>query len=182
MGRSSTKPLSGGGKDKFLRGVVASVDGVSDAARRALSQALADGIAEVRVRRESYDRIRTAGNGVEERAPKAVAPASQPVGPGVSVAQDGAADATPSAAGSPAAAAAATFDPFAFSVVAILTRKGRAALLIELAQVTAAADLRRLAEAQHLALDPALADPGEIRMAIVAGAERRIAERKAAAS
>ncbi len=160
-----TKPLSGGGKDKFLRGLVETVGGVAPAVQNALVETLTGAIAEVRVRREAYDRVRDRPVDLtSEQAP--VAPRDVP-----------ARDPPP-----PPVAAPSTFDPFAFSVVAMLTKKGQPALLGALAKVDNTDDLRRLAEAQHLALDPDLTAIDDIRAAIVVGAERRIAERKAAAS
>ena len=76
----------------------------------------------------------------------------------------------------------AAFDPFAFSVVVVLKRKGRAALAEALKAITSAADLRKLAEAQHLGVDPAIKDAKKLREAIIKGAEQRMADRKAAAS
>ncbi len=155
-----TKPLSGGAKDKFLRGLVDAVDGVPDGARRALTRDLTQGITEVRVRREAYERVR-----------------DQPDRPSELLA-----NAAPTTVPTPAAPAKTAFDPFAFSVVAVLTKKGKAALMDELDKVADVEDLRRIGEAQHLALDPALTTAVDIRAAIVSGAEQRIAERKAAAS
>lgn len=85
---------------------------------------------------------------------------------------------TPSATGT----AAPAFDPFAFSVVVVLKRKGRAALAEALKGITSIADLRKLAEAQHLGVDPAIKDAPKLREAIIKGAEQRMADRKAAAS
>lgn len=157
----NTKPLSGGAKDKFLRGIVASVEGVPPGVVKALTQELTNNITEVRVRRQAYERVRDGE------------PAAQP-------GEMTRAAALPQIA--PKAPESAAFDPFAFSVVAVLTKKGKAVLAAELDKVGTSDDLRRLAEAQHLALDPALADMAEMRAAILVGAERRIAERKAAAS
>jgi hypothetical protein len=91
----------------------------------------------------------------------------------------GAKDVPQSAASSVAPSA---FDPFGFSAVALLTRQGRAALETKLAGITDGVDLRALADAQHLAVDQAVTDAVQLRAAIVSGAERRIAERIAAAS
>jgi hypothetical protein len=74
------------------------------------------------------------------------------------------------------------FDPFAFSAVAVLAKKGRDGLLARLGEIETADQLRQFAEAQHICLDPALARLDEMRLAIVRGAERRIAARRAAAS
>lgn len=82
----------------------------------------------------------------------------------------------------PASSPKPAFDPFAFSVVVVLKRKGRAALAEALKSITNAADLRKLAEAQHLGVDPAIKDAKSLREAIIKGAEQRMADRKAAAS
>ena len=74
------------------------------------------------------------------------------------------------------------FDPYAFSAIAVLTRGGRAALLDRLREIGSAEDLRRLAAAQHLAVGDNVAAIDALREAIVAGAEARIADRRAAAS
>ncbi|MGE0854754.1 MAG: hypothetical protein AB7L18_01545, partial [Hyphomicrobiaceae bacterium] len=75
-----------------------------------------------------------------------------------------------------------SFDPFAFSAMVVLKREGRQALLKRLEGITDAAHLRRLAEAQHLGIDRHIEEPAELRQAIIAGAEQRIADRRAAAS
>lgn len=74
------------------------------------------------------------------------------------------------------------FDPFAFSIVAVLSRKGRDALLARLTEIQSLDDLRQLAEAQHIAVDHGVQDVEDLRQAILKGAERRIAARRAAAS
>jgi hypothetical protein len=78
--------------------------------------------------------------------------------------------------------APAAFDPFAFSVVALLKREGRAGVGARLGDITARADLLALADAQHLALPDGLGDPEAIRTAIIDSAEARLAGRRAAAS
>lgn len=75
-----------------------------------------------------------------------------------------------------------TFDPFAFSVVVVLKRKGRNGLAEALKAISSTADLHKLADAQHLGVDPAIKDARKLREAIIKGAEQRIADRKAAAS
>ena len=74
------------------------------------------------------------------------------------------------------------FDPFAFSAVSVLARKGRDALFARLSEITSAENLREFAIAQHIAIDQKLSEPDELRAAIVLGTERRIAARRAAAS
>ncbi len=88
------------------------------------------------------------------------------------------------AAAAPVAAPAtgSQFDPFAFSAVSVLARKGHDALLARLSEIGSAAHLREFAIAQHIAIDQTLTATDELRIAIVKGTERRIAARRAAAS
>lgn len=96
----------------------------------------------------------------------AVAPTSEPVSPPV--------------------LAASAFDPYAFAVEALLIKHGEAALAERLEMVTEAVHLRALARAQRINLDPAVAAdpdaaPSVLRQAIVRGAGKRLADRRAAA-
>lgn len=77
---------------------------------------------------------------------------------------------------------APTFDPYAFSAMVVLSKSGRAGLSKRLAEIRRAQDLLSLAEAQHLGIDRALKKPEELRKAIIAATEQRLADRKAAAS
>lgn len=79
-------------------------------------------------------------------------------------------------------AAMRPFDPYAFSVVVTLVKKGREALIARLSEIDNIEDLRQLANAQHLGVDPHLARADDVRQAIIHGAEKRIASRRAAAS
>ncbi len=172
----TTKQLSGGGKDKFLRGIVAGENAIDADAARRIADTLSDAITEVRVRREVWEATSKPQPGEKGlRAAKAKAV--------VAKAHAAAAVAPPAipVAKEPAASATAAFDPFAFSAVAVLTRKGKQALAAELAKIEPAADLKALAAAQHLAIDLAIEDPAALRDAIVTATERRIAERRAAA-
>ena len=74
------------------------------------------------------------------------------------------------------------FDPFSPNVVVVVRKDGREAALTSLAAIERPEQLKRLAREQQLGIDPALADSADIRAAIVAAAERRIANRRAAAS
>jgi hypothetical protein len=82
----------------------------------------------------------------------------------------------------PAPAAAPAFDPYAFSAMVVLAKTGKDGLQKRLADIKNAADLRALADAQHLAVNIALKRPDELRKAIIAATEQRLADRKAAAS
>lgn len=86
------------------------------------------------------------------------------------------------AGASETAEAAPGFDPFAFSAVALLAKQGREHLMARLGEISEPEHLRQLALAQHIGVDPALSKADDLRLAIVRGAERRIASRRAAAS
>ncbi len=88
----------------------------------------------------------------------------------------------PDAATAPEPASALAFDPYAFSVVVVLTKSGKDGLMKRLAAIERPEHLRKLADAQHLAVDGALSSTAELRSAIVKAAEQRIANRRAAAS
>lgn len=80
------------------------------------------------------------------------------------------------------AAPSPPFDPYAFSAMVLLAKTGRDGLLKRLTEIKSAGDLKSLAEAQHLAINPSLRKTDELRRAIVAATEQRLADRKAAAS
>ncbi len=171
----TTKQLSGGGKDKFFRGLVAAVAGLPQDAAAAVTAELIEQVTDVRVRRETWQALAGAAD-VAGATPSAVevTVATPKLG------KSRAPTLEPDPGHVPAPEAA--FDPFGFSAVALLTRKGKAALAAELETIASASHLHQLATAQHLAVDTTIADAAALRAAIVAGTERRIAERKAAAS
>lgn len=78
--------------------------------------------------------------------------------------------------------ASSAFDPFTPNVIVVLRTGGREKVLAALSRIDAAENLKTLAREQQLGIDPELAIPDEIRAAIVTAAERRIANRRAAAS
>ncbi len=149
----TTKQLSGGGKDKFLRAMIAADTGVAAEAVQRLGDQLAEAVTEVRVRRDIWEAV-SKSQPAPARATTAIA----------------------------ANTSAPAFDPFAFSAVALFTKKGKAALEAALGQIASPDQLKALATAQHLAIDPALGEVATLRGAIVVAVERRIAERRAAAS
>lgn len=77
---------------------------------------------------------------------------------------------------------APAFDPYAFSLMVVLAKTGKAGLAKRLAEIKSVDQLRALAEAQHLAVNTALKKPEELRKAIITATEQRLADRKAAAS
>jgi hypothetical protein len=74
------------------------------------------------------------------------------------------------------------FDPFRPNVVVELRRHGREGAMAALSSIQAVDQLKRLAREQQLGIDPALRHPEDVRLAILAAAERRVAGRRAAAS
>lgn len=78
--------------------------------------------------------------------------------------------------------AAPSFDPFAFSVIVVLAKKGEAGLIARLEEVPDADQLKAIAYEQHIGLKGKPKTADELRKAIVVGAKQRIADRRAAAS
>jgi len=80
------------------------------------------------------------------------------------------------------AAVASTFDPFSPNVIVVIRKSGRDAALAALAGIDSADQLRLLAREQRLVVPADVSSTQELRAAIVTAAERRIANRMAAAS
>ena len=80
------------------------------------------------------------------------------------------------------APAAPPFDPFSPNVIVVVRKSGRDAALAALEAIDSLDDLRLLAREQRLAVPADLSSAAELRAAIVTAAERRIANRMAAAS
>jgi hypothetical protein len=160
----TTKQLSGGGKDKFLRALISTEADIPPAVAERLGDTMAAAIADIRVRRDAWEP--TANTPIVPAAgpPKAAHPAPQP---------SSVADTQP---------AAPAFDPFVFSALAVLTKKGAGELAARLTSIASIGDLHALAVAQHLTVDTQLADAAALRSALVSATEKRLAERRAAAS
>ena len=81
---------------------------------------------------------------------------------------------------------AAAFDPYAFNAILMLKRQGREALVAQLAQITEVTHLRQICEAQLIGLEQNMrVGPvaiKDLREAVLAGVERLVADRRAAAS
>ena len=159
----TTKQLSGGGKDKFLRALIADASLPADVATK-LGDTMCDAIADIRVRREAWEPARQASAKHQE---------AQPVSHGPK-------DSSPAATLSPDSPA--EFDPFVFSALAVLTKQGPAALASRLATIESAANLHALAKAQHLTVEAGMTDLATLRVAMITATEARLAERRAAAS
>lgn len=87
-----------------------------------------------------------------------------------------------SAETSAAATLQPVFDPFAFSPIVVLVKTGKDGLMKRLLDIKSVENLKAFAEAQHLAVAPSIKKIDELRKAIVAATEQRLADRKAAAS
>jgi hypothetical protein len=79
-------------------------------------------------------------------------------------------------------AQAEPFNPYRFSALVVLAKQGRGGLLKRLQEIKSAENLRAFAEAQHVPVDAKVKKMDDIRKAIIAAVEQRLADRKAAAS
>ena len=157
----TTKALSGPAAKKYMRELLHADPGVTADATERLVATCGEEIAQLRVRLPIPARQkRPAESVVPAGVPAPVEPLAKPVA---------------------APAVSAAFDPFAFSVVVVLTKQGRDGLMAKLAAIDGIADLRAIAKAQHIAV-PATGTADELRRAIVEGTAARIADRQAASS
>jgi hypothetical protein len=145
------KTLRGPAVHKYFAALIAAEPSVSADAAKRLAGTLGREIAELRVRRPVPRRATATSAGV---LPAQAAPPTEPV---------------------------TTVDPFAFSLLAVLSKEGRAALETRLALIASRSELIAMAAAQHVALPSREASLADLRAAIVAGTERRLADRRAAA-
>lgn len=159
-----TKALSGASQDAYFRRVLKTYPGVSEEARERIVRQLRREIAQLRVRPAAREEAREA---LEEGARTAPSPAHPP----------------PMAARetAPAPGAGSAFDPFAVNVVVLLRTRGRAAAIEALNAIGDAENLKTLAREQQLGVGTGLSSTADLSAAIVAAAERRIANRRAAA-
>lgn len=163
-----TRPLSGPALRKYVRDLVEADAEIAAEPGRRITETLVREVAEARIRLPIPQRRRSSGTPASDGKDRVItAP-----GPSETAKTDPA----------PAPPPEPSFDPYAFSAVAVMTREGRTGLLARLTDITSAGNLRQFAEAQHLALPSGLEDPAELRTAILAATERRIADRRAAAS
>jgi hypothetical protein len=150
----NTKQIANQLQRKYFRDLFRTDPGVTPEAADRLTETCAKELAHIRVRLPM----------VVRRPAKAAPTASQP------------------AAAPPVATQAAPFDPHAFSLIVVMRKGGKDALLAKLTDVTDVAQLKAIAKAQHVALDGDPQTRDAILEALVAGTERRIAHREAAAS
>jgi hypothetical protein len=159
-----TRPLSGQSQRKYFRDLFQADPGVTRDAVTRLTDICTDELAHIQVRTEKMT-VRIAMAVLTKRA----------AGTGSTQAPT-----TPPEAGS--AVTAPDFDPHAFSLIVVMTKEGKDGLLKRLRAIESVDKLRAIAKAQHVGVDPDLDDPMIVCAAIIAGTEKRIAHRKAAAS
>lgn len=174
-----SKQLSGTGKDRYLDRLIRDEPGIpADAAERIAAKAKAQ-IASVRVRRDEEMDLRPL-RGRQPQPGKLPSTRTDETPP-----PDRQAVPEPATSAGPPASAP-NFDPYAFGLVPVYQREGREGLIARLAAVSDPAHLRLLAQKQQISLRAELRS-GDIaadvlREAIVAAVEKRIADRRAAAS
>jgi hypothetical protein len=157
----NTRPFSGQMQRKYLRDLLKSDPGVTPDAVERLTEIISTEVASIRVRLPLV---------IRKKASPAVAAAV-------------ATAITKVAATEPVAKpTGAAFDPHAFSLIVVFRTGGKDALLAKLNEVTDPDQLKAIAKAQHVALDGNPADRTELLSALIAGTEKRIAHRQAAAS
>jgi hypothetical protein len=165
--QKKTRALSGASQDAYFRRVFKAYPNLSADERERLVRRLRQEIAQLRLRRSARD--------------EAVTPAAETPAPESTAAPEPAKPSTVPAASIPAKAAA-PFDPFSPNVIVLVRTSGRDAALAALTGIDSPDLLRLLAREQRLAVAGDPISAADLRMAIVAAAERRIANRMAAAS
>ena len=177
--RKKTKALSGASQDAYFRRVLKANPNLSADERDQLVGKLRQEVAQLRVRMEPRR---------ESAPPPVVAAPAEPVVPATARPPPAIANETtvqlserlppipgPTSATEP-------FDPFSPNIVVVVRKSGRAAALAALDAIDSLDNLRLLAREQRLSVSADLLSATEVRAAIVTAAERRIANRMAAAS
>ena len=153
----NTRPLSGQSQKKYFRELFRSDPGVSPEAAQRLTDLCTAEIAQIRIRLPLA--VRRPLKSAEGAKP---APAEPDISAASSV--------TP------------PFDPHAFSLIVELRQSGKDGLATKLATVLSDDQLRLIAKSQHVALEAGVSERPALIAAIIAGTERRLAHRQAAAS
>ncbi len=162
--RKRTRALSGASPEAYFRRVLRAHSGLSAEERGALLRKLRAEVAQVRVRIE----------------PRADGEAPDIIGRGAASPEPPVEETE--AAAPPPTPAAAPFDPYSPNVVVVVRRQGRKAALAALDAIDSIDNLRLLAREQRLSIGDGPVTAAEVRVAIVTAAERRIANRMAAAN
>ena len=162
-----TRALSGASQDAYFRRFFKSHSNLSPEERDKIVQLLRREIAQLRLRRQQRESEAEASQGTRPLPAKPVEVVTAP--------PDKPADVQPTPTATP-------FDPFSINVVVLLRTGGRERLLGALESIDSADHLRLLAREQRLSVGADMTSPAELRTAIVQAAERRVANRIAAAS
>lgn len=166
MARTS-KPLYGTSKDAYFRRVLRAEPGVGAAASERILRRLQAEVVQVRLRgsEAATQPLEEAGATAEPSAEAAIPTAAEVI----------------AATGGGAAEPMPEFDPFTPNVIVLIRTEGRERALAALAGIDRIEHLLLLAREQKLSIDGALEAAADIRSAIIAAAERRVANRRAAA-
>ena len=166
-----TRALSGASQDAYFRRLLRSHSSLTPDERDKIVQLLRREIAQLRLRRQQREGDAEASKEAPTEPAQVVAtPVARP------------ADVEPAPIAARAEPAVARFDPFSINVVVLLRTGGRERLLGALGSIDSADNLRLLAREQRLSVGADATSPAELRAAIVQAAERRVANRIAAAS
>jgi hypothetical protein len=165
-----TKALSGASQDAYFRRVLKAHPSLSAEDRDRLVGHLRQDIAQLRLRTAVPNDVVPRDTDPKNADPKNAASKEAEAAP------------PPSLTTPTPALAAAPFDPFSPNVIVVVRKSGRDAALSALGAIDNVDHLRLLAREQRLSLPAGLSSQSELRTAIVAAAERRIANRMAAAS
>jgi hypothetical protein len=163
--RKKTRALSGASQEAFFRRALKAHPGLSPAERDALLRKLRSEVAQVRVRVEPR---------AEAELPEVIGKVAEPPRPPTEAARV--------VEDPPAPTATVPFDPYSPNVVVVVRKEGRMAALAALDAIDSIDNLRLLAREQRLSIGEEPVTAADVRMAIVTAAERRIANRMAAAS
>ena len=174
--RKKTKALSGASQDAYFRRVLKANPNLSADERDQLVRKLRQEVAQLRVRLEPRQGGDPRPVVAASTEPVASAAAQQP--PPAIAAEPRA----PPPPGPDPVPVTAPFDPFSPNIVVVVRKSGRAAALAALDAIDSLDNLRLLAREQRLSVSADLLSAAEVRTAIVTAAERRIANRMAAAS
>jgi hypothetical protein len=175
--RKKTRALSGASQDAYFRRVLKANPNLSADERDQLVRKLRQEVAQLRVRMEPRQE---APPGIAAPADSAASTMAQPSA--AMAAEPPAIRSEPPPPIPEPPLAAEPFDPFSPNIVVVVRKSGRAAALAALDAVDSLDHLRLLAREQRLNVAADLASAAEMRTAIVTAAERRIANRMAAAS
>jgi hypothetical protein len=160
-----TRALTGAAKDAYLKRTLRAEPELAEPVRERLTERLRGEIASVTLKAAPATDVAEAGPDKERPAASHVPAPAAPAAPAPSLAD-----------------APSIFDPYHPNVIVVIRTRGREAVLAELAGIDDVDHLRLLAREQQLGIGGDLTSAVDIRMAIVAAAERRIANRRAAAS